>query len=214
MFAIAAKVLFGTIRRVFRASAETIPYRDTGDKRYIYSVWHDSAVFAAFGGKHPRTVALTSRHTDGGFVEASLKWKGVHCVRGSTGHGGRSAVRALMKAADFHIVITPDGPRGPRRKVSSGIAFLASRSGKPIVATSFRAVSCWRIAGSWTELTIPKPFTKVFMLTGDPIVVPPDATREELAGYTDLVQAEMELLDQRAAQLVADERIKPVFQPS
>ena len=35
----------------------------------------------------------------------------------------------LRTAADFHIAITPDGPRGPRREAKSGIVFLASIAG-------------------------------------------------------------------------------------
>ena len=48
---------------------------------------------------------------------------------------------------------------------------------------------------------IPKPFTKVFLLSGDPIDVPAGLAREDLDHYADLVQAEMDLLSAHADQL-------------
>ncbi len=117
-------------------------------------------------------------------------------VRGSTKHGGASAVRQMMTTAkDKHIVITPDGPRGPRRKMQSGIVFLASHTGRAIVPTAYACIRSWRIKGSWTDLMMPKPLTKIFLMAGEPVEVPPDLSREEVARYSALVQDEMDRLN-------------------
>jgi len=107
-----------------------------------------------------------------------------------------------MKATeDKHVIITPDGPRGPRRQMSHGIVFLASRTGRRVVPTGYSCSRCWRVKGSWTDLVIPKPFAKVFLLAGDAIKVPPGLERDELRPYTAMIQAEMDRLNAEAERL-------------
>src|SRR5262245_32924491 len=47
-----------------------------------------------------------------------------------------------------HIAVTPDGPRGPRRKLQERVVFLASRTGLPLVLVGVGYEKVWR-AGSW-----------------------------------------------------------------
>ncbi len=203
LFAMAMKAIFRTLRHEFHTVPHTNPYEDTGGKRFLYAVWHDSVIFSAFGGKHRACVALTSRHRDGSFVTGVVKWIGVPSVRGSTGHGGENALRALIKTAlENHIVISPDGPRGPRRTMSSGMVFLASRTGNAIVPTAFQCRRSWKIPGRWTDLIIPKPFTRIYLLTGEPISVPPNISRDEIERYTILAQNAMDALNAKADGLV------------
>jgi lysophospholipid acyltransferase (LPLAT)-like uncharacterized protein len=200
-----ARLLFRTLRiRYILADPQTNPYEAEGDKSFLYCVWHDAMTVAIFARPHPRTVALVSRHQDGSYLSNALRMLGIGTVRGSSSSGGATAMRSLLGLPTrAHIVMTPDGPRGPRRKIKPGLAYLASRSGRPIVPTAFSAVRCWRIGGSWTDLMIPKPFSRVFAMTGEPITVAPDATDEELAECGRKVQAEMDRLADLADELVA-----------
>ena len=67
-------------------------------------------------------------------------------VRGSTANRGGNALREMIRrASDSDIVMTPDGPRGPRREMSRGAVFLASRSGRAIVPTAFSCENSWSI---------------------------------------------------------------------
>ncbi len=204
LFAIAMRVLFWTLRLDVRTARNANPYSASGSARFLYPVWHDSIVMAAFGGRHERTVALTSHHRDGSFVTSVLKAIGVPAVRGSTGHRGGNALREILTTArDRDIVMTPDGPRGPRRKMSTGTIFLASRSGRAIIPTAFACESSWAIRGSWTNLVIPKPFSKVFLLAGDPIEVPADVSRDNLTQYAAQIQGQMDHLDAQAQRLAS-----------
>jgi lysophospholipid acyltransferase (LPLAT)-like uncharacterized protein len=146
--------------------------------------------------------ALASQHHDASYLTEAMKRVGILTVRGSTNRGGVRAVRQLMETAkDHHICITPDGPRGPRRQMKSGIVFLASRSGRPVVPVISASVRSWRIQGNWTDLMIPKPFTTVYGLAGEPIKVPPRLSREELDRYTSMLQEAMDRLDAEAQRL-------------
>ena len=136
-------------------------------------------ILPLFGGKADRLTVLTSRHADGSFVTDVLGALGIATIRGSTTRGGVGALRTMMRELDqSHLAITPDGPRGPRRMMTRGIVYLASRSGSPIVPTGFACSRCWRIKGSWTDLIVPKPFAKAVLISGEPISIPPDISVE------------------------------------
>ena len=199
------QLLFRTLRREFREkSPGTDPYVVSGAQRFLYCVWHDSIIVPIFAGRHTCSSALVSRHHDGSYIAGMLRMVGISSVRGSTKHGGASAVRQMMTTAkDKHIVITPDGPRGPRRKMQSGIVFLASHTGRAIVPTAYTCIRSWRIKGSWTDLMMPKPFTKIFLVAGEPVEIPPDLSREEVARYTASVQDAMDRLNAEVERMAA-----------
>ncbi len=203
IFASGLSALFLTLRQTKETTPHANPYSSNGSDRFLYCVWHDSAAIALFGGKHVRTVALTSRHRDGLFVTTVARHAGVSSVRGSTGTTGGRVLREMLRVArEKDIVITPDGPRGPSRKVSRGIVFLSSRTGNAIVPTGFACSRCWRIAGSWTSLIIPKPFSHVVLLAGDPIHVPQRLDTEGIDRYVAEVQTAMDRLDEKAVEMV------------
>jgi lysophospholipid acyltransferase (LPLAT)-like uncharacterized protein len=190
--------------RYVEADKRANPFTNMTDEAFAYCVWHDAMMVAIFAERHPRTVALVSRHQDGGYLSDALHLLGIRTVRGSSSSGGASALRSLVNLpTNSHIVVTPDGPRGPRRKIKPGLVFLASRTGRPIVPTAFSAERSWRVAGSWTDLMIPKPFSRVYALTGEPIVVARDANDQQLADAQRLLQHEMDRLADLADELVA-----------
>lgn len=193
-------LLFRMLRlKIREETPNTNPYTMLPSERYLYCVWHDSMVIPAFGGKHRSTAALTSRHSDGSFVAQVLRCVGVSTIRGSTNRMGAGAMRRLIRTTENkHLVMTPDGPRGPRRQMSMGIVFLASHTGRAVVPTAYCCSRCWRFKGSWTDLVIPKPFASVFLLAGDPIKIPPALERDELQAYVAQVQAAMDRLNERA----------------
>lgn len=206
-------LLFRTLQKEVRTTVGACPYDATGSQRYLYSVWHDSALLAAFGGRHTRTVALTSRHRDGSFVASVVGTLGVGTVRGSSGRRGQAAARKLIQVAQTHdIVMTPDGPRGPRRTMSRGIVYLASRSGNPVVPTAFACSSAWEIPGSWTTQTIPKPFSRVALVAGDPISVPANLDRDAIEDYRQRLQSAMDVMQQRADAMI--QRTRSAVLPS
>jgi lysophospholipid acyltransferase (LPLAT)-like uncharacterized protein len=196
------RCLFKTLRLRFHTAEATNPYTINGDDRFIYCVWHDQLLIPIFGGKHRHTAALVSRNQDGSFVAAGLRSAGIMPIRGSSSRGGAQAMRQLIREAEGkHIVMTPDGPRGPRRELSSGVVFLAAHSGRAIVPTAFTCERGWRFGTGWTDLLVPKPFSKVHLLTGEPIFVSSDTA--QLKQAVEQVQAAMQELNDRGDLLAA-----------
>jgi len=206
------RLLFRTLRLRFQEADRSInPYYGDGPA-VIYSVWHDAACYPIFAGRHLRTVALVSKHQDGSLLAAGLEMCGVGLVRGSSSRAGASAMREMIDLpVDRNIVMTPDGPRGPRRRTKLGMVFLAAHTGRAIVPTGFAATRTWNIRGSWTNLSIPKPFSTLYLLTGKPIAVPADASRETMAEIEAEVQAEMDRLTEAAEQLANPKSVTAAF---
>ncbi|MEI8365371.1 MAG: lysophospholipid acyltransferase family protein [Parachlamydiaceae bacterium] len=77
----------------------------------------------------------------------------------------------LDKATDSRVVIiTPDGPRGPRHVVKPGVIVAARESSAKIVPFSWKASRFWQL-NTWDRMQIPKPFTTLHITFGDPIVL-------------------------------------------
>lgn len=50
---------------------------------------------------------------------------------------------------------------------------------------------------------MPKPFTKIFLVAGEPVEIPPDLSREEVARYTASVQDAMDRLNAEVERMAA-----------
>jgi lysophospholipid acyltransferase (LPLAT)-like uncharacterized protein len=200
-----SRLLFRTLRiRLVAADPSTSPYLTDTTESFIYCVWHDSVAFPMFAGRHVRTVALVSKHQDGSCLGRGLQMLGIGLVRGSSSRDGAPAMRELLRLpAGKHVVLTPDGPRGPRRRIKPGLIFLASRTGRSIVPTAFAASRSWSLRGNWTNLIIPKPFSTAYALTGTPIRIPSGIEREELVNFEVKIQNEMDRLTILAQELSA-----------
>jgi lysophospholipid acyltransferase (LPLAT)-like uncharacterized protein len=119
-----------------------------------------------------RARVLVSRHADGRFIGALIRSFGVDLVHGSTSRGGASGLRAMLVSlqAGSHVVITPDGPRGPRRQAAPGVANLAALSGAPVLPCSAQT-SRRRVLRSWDRMVIPLPLGRGVIVCQPPIFV-------------------------------------------
>jgi lysophospholipid acyltransferase (LPLAT)-like uncharacterized protein len=203
----ALKALFLTVRVDHRTVVDdATPYRKpVGRQRYCFCIWHDAILMAVFGLKTHKLSGLISRHQDGTYLAHAVNLVGIQPVRGSASRGGAQATKQLIDMPDLHVCITPDGPRGPRRTMKDGIVYLSSRTNRPIVPTTLKATRYWSIPGGWSDMMLPKPFSRAMLIAGSPIEVPKDVSREQMKELMDQVQAEMDRLDAIGDCLIAGE---------
>jgi lysophospholipid acyltransferase (LPLAT)-like uncharacterized protein len=145
-------------------------------KRVCYAGWHGR--FIPFLHTHCKQEVrlLISLHRDGELLARVVKKLGFSTIRGSSSVGGRRAMVEMYKVIkNYDIALTPDGPVGPYREVQPGITYLSKRAEVPIVPVGISANSFWRIK-SWDGFTIPKPFSKIVMLMGEPMWVKPNSS--------------------------------------
>jgi lysophospholipid acyltransferase (LPLAT)-like uncharacterized protein len=185
----------GTLRFRYRhLGPETVnPKWVTTAERFIYALWHENMLLPTFQFSRDQVRVLISRHADGQLLAEVLGRLGVATVRGSPTRGGVEAVRRILRDnGRTHLAVTPDGPRGPRRRLHPGIVYLAARTGMPIVPGGIGYDRPWRLK-SWDRFAIPRPWTRATCVTAPPVVVPAGAAGEGLEPYR--LRAEEALLD-------------------
>jgi lysophospholipid acyltransferase (LPLAT)-like uncharacterized protein len=153
----------------------------------IIAFWHNRILLMApYYEKYcAGRTALTfiSRSRDGQFMSDVAACFGVQAVRGSSSRYGRAAALAALRASrdeKVDLVISPDGPRGPRCQIQPGLLRLAQATGRPIVTITTH-IEWKHELKSWDRFQIPLPFSRCRLLTGVPVHVPENASQEELA---------------------------------
>jgi hypothetical protein len=63
--------------------------------------------------------------------------------------------------------------------------------------------NAWHVRGSWTDLTIPKPFSTAVMIAGTPVLVPKDLERDQMPAWSAALTAEMQRLDRLAERILS-----------
>lgn len=188
------RALLGSLRYHYRPlGIDIAPARLGGSaERFIGIFWHENMLLPAYHYGRPDVRVLISQHADGQLVAEICRHLGFGVVRGSTTRGGAEAVRAMLHAGpDAYLAITPDGPRGPRRRVQPGVVYLAARTGLPILVVGVGYAQPWRMA-SWDQFALPRPFSRAACVSGQLIRVPTGTEREELEHYRQLVERELE----------------------
>lgn len=202
------RLLFLTVRVEHHSVApEGTPYRKPKlAQRYCFCLWHDAIIVCVYSLKTWFLGGLISRHQDGTYLAHAAKLAGITPVRGSASRGGAQATRQLIDQPHLHVCITPDGPRGPRREMKDGIVYLASRTNRPVVPNTVIGTNCWHIPGGWSDMLLPKPFSRILLIAGTPIPIPEDSTREQISEYADRIQMEMDRLDVLGRRIIAGDR--------
>lgn len=176
------RLLFATCRiEVIEESPLLAPYHKQTPEKYLYCIWHDQLLYPTFCGLSYNIAALVSGHADGSILADCLELRNFKSIRGSSSKGGTEAVRELLGPfKNYHVTITPDGPRGPRREIKTGIGFLGSKSSRGIVPVVGLAKREWRVKGSWTDMAIPMPFTTILLKAGKPVYLDRKAKRDQI----------------------------------
>lgn len=127
----------------------------------IYAVWHETALAAAHYRDRP-IHALASRSFDGELISRMLESLGFpRTARGSSTRAGGLGTLEMLRYLEQgeHVLVTVDGPKGPRRQAKPGVIKLAQLSRCPVVPVAFDCSPNLRI-GSWDRMIIPVPFSR------------------------------------------------------
>ncbi len=195
---------------VLRGLLSTVRYRVSGYENaraaaathggFVLAIWHEAIMVGLGHDVRRGATALVSPGGDGTFAARLVAPFGVRSVRGSTSRRAAEGVLGLLKerTPGGAVVVTPDGPRGPRRTPQAGAAFIASRAKIPIVPVGVAVRRKKRLC-SWDRFLIPLPFATARLVYGEPIFVPEDADRAALATVTAALGRAMAVLTAVAA---------------
>lgn len=153
--------------------------------------------------------ALVSENKDGEIIARIIKRFGYGAIRGSTANpkknkakGGTRALKEMLRALSSGeiVLITPDGPRGPRMIVSPGTATLARLSGAPIIPFGFSARRAVEL-NSWDRFLVPVPFSKYVFVWGEPVTLAKDADKDDELAFLNLIQERMLAATEKADEM-------------
>lgn len=153
--------------RIESINEDTVQQHLKNGNKMIAALWHQRIIAVIgyakrFGGYRPSVMISKSR--DGDLIADIYSRLKFRPVRGSTSHGGKEALAAMVDDLRDHpfAVHVLDGPKGPRGVVKPGVIAMAKQSGVPIVPVYISMSRAW-ILRSWDHCLIPKPFSKVLI---------------------------------------------------
>ena len=195
------RLWLATLRYKIVCPDGVVPPPNPRSRRLIYAFWHESLLAPAFS--RTKVSTLISQHADGELIAQACRGLGFGVIRGSTTRGGGPALLEMLRAAKVgHLMVTPDGPRGPRRRVQRGLIYVASQTGLPIVPAGVGFSHAWR-ARSWDRFAVPRPWSTVYVVLSEPIAVPAGLTRTELEQHRQRIEAFFRRLTDAAEQWAA-----------
>ena len=109
------------------------------EKRVILAFWHAQQLMMPLALPGLEAHVLISQHRDGELIRRIVARFGLDAVRGSSTRGGAEAFRQLIRLgrSGGNLVLTPDGPKGPRQVAKVGVVQLARATGLPIIPMAF-----------------------------------------------------------------------------
>jgi lysophospholipid acyltransferase (LPLAT)-like uncharacterized protein len=187
--------------RIVYADPLVDPVHPRRPRPAIYILWHEYMLLPV-GVRGKGLTVLVSQHRDGELITQVLRHLKFKSIRGSTTRGGVAALRRMLRSDECKVmsdesntqgspadsslithhsslILTPDGPRGPRRHLAEGAIYLASRLQMPIVCMGFGFDRPWR-QKSWDRFAIPRPFSRARAVIGPFIDIPSDLAKSEI----------------------------------
>jgi len=151
----------------------------------LCTFWHNkmalySNVFSRYL-KICKQVAVISQSRDANWLDAFIKVHPnadtIRVAHTKRPQALKTIVESLQKEK-ITLLITPDGPRGPKYVLKPGPIMAAKKSGCPIVPFTWKSSRKWQL-NSWDQFEIPKPFSTIDVIIGEPIYLDESTTVEE-----------------------------------
>ncbi|MCH9852487.1 MAG: DUF374 domain-containing protein [Alphaproteobacteria bacterium] len=181
---------------------------------FAVSTWHGRLLYTGFmvrrklGGSF---VAFNSPHLDGQMLAWLHLWFGIKTVYGAPNKNPERGMMNLLKYVKKHkcdLLITPDGPKGPRQRVKRGVIAFAKISDVPIipfVSVPYKGV----MLKSWDRFVLAMPFTKIIVLWGEPVFVDKKADKDAQTQAQQLLEDRMNHLLQEVDKMAGRETPAP-----
>jgi lysophospholipid acyltransferase (LPLAT)-like uncharacterized protein len=131
--------LLGRVIRIRTEGGDQVDELYRQGRRIIIAFWHGRQLMMPLAYRGAEAHILISQHRDGELIHQIVSRFGFRSVRGSSTRGGLAALRRLIQLgrSGVDLVVTPDGPKGPRQVVQIGVIQLAKATGLPIVSLTF-----------------------------------------------------------------------------
>ena len=191
LFGVAAHAVGKTCRVHRHRDLRNVLRRDDGP--YLLASLHAHQIGAAICGD-PDICAMVSRSGDGAMVVPMLRRFGIDVVRGSGGKrrkGGSTALTEMLRRirSGSSALLTVDGPGGPAGHVHRGVALLAKKTGRPVMAVVVKPERRIVLSKTWDRMQIPLPLTKIRVYFSRPLIY---ADGQSLESFANEIEREIQ----------------------
>jgi lysophospholipid acyltransferase (LPLAT)-like uncharacterized protein len=135
-------------------------------EKCIVAFWHSQMLAGWWVSRHD-AIALVSKSKDGEYLDTILKRWSYKTVRGSSSVSGKEAledaIERIREGEAKRLVITPDGPRGPREVFKRGAFIAAKELSLPQYFLSIEYKNARHLPKSWDKFQIPYPLSSVIV---------------------------------------------------
>lgn len=160
---------------------------------YLLAFWHEDLLAATMAQYRRPMNVMVSKSKHGRILASGLSTVGLHPIFGSAARdgqdkGGLEARRLVLEGFKQGQSMTTavDGSVGPAYEAKAGMVELSRTAQVAVVAVAASSKSFWRLK-TWDRTFIPKPFSKVRVVYGEPIVVPKTAKRRDFPEFQKLL---------------------------
>ena len=156
---------------------------------FILAFWHSQLLMITYSWFSKKKLnILASGHSDGQFGATIAKLLGSNTVTISD-KKKKINIRPIFELLKNNncIGITPDGPRGPKEKVSDGVIKIAKQAQVPIIPIGFWSSNNVNL-NSWDSFLITYPFSKCVFVWSDPIKVPNKVDDDEIQKLQEIIE--------------------------
>jgi hypothetical protein len=184
---VALKLSPTTVRRVatplLRLLASTWRFEEVHPERRVSALasggtvavfWHEVLLPLVWYHRGKGYAVVISRSRDGRYIAELAASLGFRPIYGSSSRGAAQALLSAVREVrdGTPVAFTPDGPRGPRRRMKPGAIAAAQRAGAPVLAVHVEADRAWRL-DSWDRFMLPRPWSRIRVHYAEPFRVPP-----------------------------------------
>ena len=157
------------------------------DKPLLICIWHSRLLFFSRFFKYIKLPVwgISSTHKDSEILARVLSSWGINLIKGSSTRGWINVIKKmskLFKEKNAAIIVTVDGPKGPREVAKEGSVKLAKKHNVPVVAASAISSSFWELP-SWDKTKIPKPFSTIYIKFDEQYFNSDQTTSEDISRY-------------------------------
>ena len=128
-------------------------------------------------------------------TQIARRW-GAEVIRGSATRSGSQALRDMYNAVakeGISLVTTVDGSKGPMHHFKPGSILLARMTKAPLLPMAY-AAEHYRNWSSWDRFIVPRPFSRITIVIGEPVHVPANLPTDEIPRIQQEMQERMAAL--------------------
>jgi lysophospholipid acyltransferase (LPLAT)-like uncharacterized protein len=142
----------------------------------ITILWHDKIIltpyiFNRFLSKLP-FFSIVSKSKDADLLASAIDSFPLGTLIRVPHNKRHIALKQIIEELDKknNMIITPDGPRGPKHVIKPGSIYIARKSKAFLLPFSWSSSRSWKLK-TWDRMELPKPFSKVVCIFGEPFTV-------------------------------------------